>query len=364
MLFSQTINFKGQLTGWITSNPQRSAISQIGLRYIPDLFIEKALTDQLILDADISLDMYTSADVHNWEISQTSNKFRAYRFWARLSTDRLETRLGLQKINFGSAVLFRPLQWFDRVDPRDPLRITDGVYGLLLRYYFQNNTNIWLWGLYGNDKPKGLEIAPTTKDNIEIGGRVQMPVLTGEAGLTYHHREADFSQLMLPNSDSTASSSVPENRLGLDGKWDVGVGLWFEGALIQHRTDIVGLKYQRALTFGIDYTFDVGNGLTTIGEHFISALADKAFGKGKESSFSGLSANYPLGLVENISGIVFYDWDNKDLYRTFTWPRLYDNWSFFLIAFWNPDNILQNQIQDSNNNFSGKGLHVMVVYNH
>jgi len=54
----------------------------------------------------------------------------------------------LQKINFGSATLFRLLMWFDRIDPRDPLKLTDGVYGLLLRYYFHNNTNIWLWGLY------------------------------------------------------------------------------------------------------------------------------------------------------------------------------------------------------------------------
>ena len=364
MLYSQTVNFNGQITGWITCNPEKSVVSQIGLRYIPDLFLEKALSDELYLDADISLDMYTSAAIHNWEISQTTNKFRAYRLWARLSTDRLGTRLGLQKINFGSAVLFRPLQWFDRIDPRDPLKITDGVYGLLLRYYFQNNTNIWLWGLYGNNEPKGLEIAPTAENNIEFGGRLQIPVLTGEAGLTYHHREADFSKLSLSIPNSTVSSGVPENRLGLDGKWDVGLGVWFEGALIKHQTDVEGLKYQRALTLGIDYTFDIGNGLTTIGEHFVSELADKAFGRGEGNSFSGLSANYPLGLVDNISAIVFYDWDNKDWYRTFTWQRMYDNWSFFLIGFWNPDELLLNQNQDSNSTFAGKGFHLMIVYNH
>jgi hypothetical protein len=364
MLFSQTVNLNGQITGWITSNPDRSVVSQIGLRYIPDLFVEKTLSDHLFLDANVSLDMYTSADIHNWDISQSTHEFNAYRLWVRFTTDRFETRIGLQKINFGSAVLFRPLQWFDRIDPRDPLKITDGVYGLLMRYYFQNNTNIWLWGLYGNDETKGLEVAPTTQNTIEFGGRVQIPLLTGEAGLTYHHRHADFSKLMIPIPDSTVSSSVPENRLGLDGKWDVGVGLWFEGAMIKHHTTISDLKYQRALTLGIDYTFDIGNGLMTIGEHFVSALADKAFGRGEGSSFSGLSANYPMGLVDNISAIVFHDWDNKDWYRTFTWQRIYDNWSFFLIAFWNPEKILINQIQDGNNNFSGKGFQVMVVFNH
>jgi hypothetical protein len=364
MLFSQTINFMGQATGWITSNPEKSFVSQIGLRYIPDLFIEKSLSDQLFLDVDISFDMYTSADIHNWEITQSENKFAAYRLWARLSTDRLETRLGLQKINFGSAVLFRPLQWFDRIDPRDPLKITEGVSGLLLRYYFQNNSNVWLWGLYGNDEPKGLEIAPTAKNDVEFGGRVQVPVLTGEFGVTYHHRRADFSKLIISDSVATPSSSVPENRLGLDGKWDVGVGAWFEGALIKHQTDAQGLKYQRALTLGLDYTFDVGNGLMVIGEHFISEFSEEAFGNGEGNSFSGFSVNYPIGLVDNVSAIVFYDWDNTDWYRTFTWQRLYDNWSFFLIAFWNPEEILLNQTQDANNNFSGKGFQVMVVFNH
>jgi hypothetical protein len=364
MLFSQTTSFNGQITAWISSNPNRSVISQIGLRYIPDLFIEKALTNDIFLDADISLDMYTTADIHDWDISQWKNKFNAYRLWARLSTDRLETRLGLQKINFGSAVLFRPLQWFDRIDPRDPLKITDGVYGLLMRYYFQNNMNIWFWGLYGNDEPKGLELAPTAKNNIEFGGRIQMPLYTGEVGLTYHHREADFSQLSIPIPDSTVSSSVPENRLGLDGKWDIGVGLWFEGTLIQHKTDLDDLKYQRALTLGMDYTFDVGNGLTVIGEYFVSALANKAFENGEGKRFSGLSVNYPMGLVDNLAAILFYDWDNKDWYRTLTWQRIYDNWSFFLMGFWNPEELLFIQNQDRTGTFSGKGIHIMIVFNH
>jgi len=55
--------------------------------------------------------------------------------WIRLSTKQFELRAGLQKINFGSATLLRPLMWFDKIDPRDPLQLTDGVYALLARYY-------------------------------------------------------------------------------------------------------------------------------------------------------------------------------------------------------------------------------------
>ncbi|MDR1585772.1 MAG: hypothetical protein LBS07_06360, partial [Prevotellaceae bacterium] len=105
----------------------------------------------------------------------------------------MEVRLGLQKINFGSAQLFRPLMWFDAIDPRDPLQMTDGVWGGLFRYYFQNNANFWLWTLYGNDEVKGWETAPSAQSLPEIGGRVQLPLKQGEVALSYHLREADFS---------------------------------------------------------------------------------------------------------------------------------------------------------------------------
>ena len=119
--------------------------------------------------------------------------------WVKFSGDQFELRAGLQKINFGSAQMFRPLMWFDRIDPRDPLQLTDGVYGLLARYYFLNNANIWLWGLYGDDKIKGWELIPSKKNSIEYGGRVQLPLYTGEIAATYHHRTADPGPV-LPDS--------------------------------------------------------------------------------------------------------------------------------------------------------------------
>ena len=87
--------------------------------------------------------------------------------------------------------MLRPLMWFDKIDPRDPLQLTDGVWGLLARYYFLNNANIWLWGLYGNEKPKTWEIGKTNQHYPEFGGRFQSPVPKGEAAVSYHFRMAD-----------------------------------------------------------------------------------------------------------------------------------------------------------------------------
>jgi len=110
---------------------------------------------------------------------------KPYRFWARYSAKQVELRIGLQKINFGSASMLRPLMWFDQVDPRDPLMLTDGVWGILGRYYFLNNANIWLWGLYGNDNRKGWEIFNSQKTIPEFGGRLQIPVPKGESGFSF-----------------------------------------------------------------------------------------------------------------------------------------------------------------------------------
>lgn len=137
----------------------------------------------------------------------------------------MEVRLGLQKINFGSANMLRPLMWFDQLDPRDPLQLTDGVWGLLGRYYFLNNANLWVWGLYGNNQQKMWETGNTYSGFPELGGRFQTPVPRGELAFTYHYRKADLSEHSLLSNQPT---SVGENRVGIDGKWDLGVGLWFE----------------------------------------------------------------------------------------------------------------------------------------
>jgi hypothetical protein len=363
VLFSQTITWQGQASGWLTGNHRNSLISLAGFRYIPDFFFEKTLTGQLHADAEISFNTFITGNFNDWENPGIEGKFKPYRLWARLSGNQVEARIGLQKINFGSALLFRPLMWFDRIDPRDPLQLTDGVYGLLFRYYFQNNTNIWLWGLYGNNEPKGWEVAPTEDNGIEFGGRFQIPIFTGEAGISYHHRIADFSQVASFSSALT-EDHVSENRLAFDGKWDVEIGLWFEVAIVQRNIDIALMKHQRLCTIGSDYTFSINNGLHVLSEFFNYQNSDKILGSGEGSSFSGLSADYPLGLLDKILGIYYYDWMNHNNYLWLNWQRTYDNWIFYLIGFFNPETVRLNQTQTGSNVFSGNGFQIMVVFNH
>jgi hypothetical protein len=367
---AQTWSLHGQASSWLTSHPEDSPISQAGLRYIPELSIGARLDTVFAADMDLSFNTYAVADFAPSQHTTFDGKVKPYRAWVRITSTTIEVRAGLQKLNFGSATLFRPLMWFDKVDPRDPLQLTDGVYGLLARYYFLDNANIWFWGLYGNDDPKGLEVTPTVNKSIEYGGRVQIPLWTGELGATYHHRQAEFAAL-LRHLDPTIDTHVPENRFALDGKWDIGIGAWFEAALTHDQIEFPGMKYQRQWTLGADYTFDIGNGLNALTEYFRSDNPETPLASANGLGFSALSLNYPLGLVDRISCILYRDWSNQEWYRMITWQSTYDNWMFYLLGFWNPRDIGLYRIQAMNPSaqtvatpFAGTGFQFMLVFNH
>lgn len=359
----QTMSLHGQASGWTIFTPSNTLVSQTGFRYIPELTLDQKFGDDLNGEADLSLNGYATDSFEKKQHPDYDRKLKLYRASFRLASNDFEVRAGLQKISFGSATLFRPLMWFDKIDPRDPLQLTDGVYGLLGRYYFSDNTNIWLWGLYGNDETKGWEITPTNKKSIEYGGRIQIPMWTGEAGFSYHHREADFGNLpLIPNV--ATESSVPENRFALDAKWDLGIGLWFEGVIIHEQTQVPGMKYQRQWTVGADYTFDIGSGLTALTEYCRFENPNEPFGAINGRGLSALSLSYPLGLLDRLSCMVYRDWTNKEWYRLVTLQRTYDNWIFYLLAFWNPQNIQLYQTVGGSNPFAGNGIQFMVVFNH
>ncbi len=361
--FAQSPDLKGQLSGWSALKLEEPYQSAFGVRYIPELSANKKINDKLQLDASISLNLYGTSMIHSLDSIETDGKIKFYRLWIRLSSNQFEARLGLQKINFGPSRFVRPLMWFDQIDPRDPLQITDGVYGLLLRYYTLNNTTFWLWGLYGNNNPKGWEFLSTRKNSPEFGARVQVPVPGGEMGISYHHRIQDTISSFF-SYPADAKKHFPENRIGFDGRWDIGIGLWFEGVVNQSEIDIPEYKYFKMLTVGFDYTFEWGNGLGLVSEQLLFSNSEKAFDFSNNRIFSALSLNYPLALLWNVTGMIYYDWNQQEFYRFMNLTLTYDKWSFYLMAFWNPARFLIYRNMEDNNLFTGKGIQLMAVFNH
>jgi hypothetical protein len=357
---ARTVSLSGQASGWTTV---KSDETQAGLRYIPDMTLIKPLSSDFEISAEAALNAQWFSRFDGWDSGEGASSIDTYRLWARLAAPQWEVRAGLQKISFGSAMLLRPLMWFDSTDPRDPLQLTNGVYGLLGRYYFQNNANIWAWALYGNEDPKGWEALPSDGREVEFGGRFQMPVPAGEMGLSYHHRRVD------PNGGAfsaqyPAQGNFPEQRIGLDGKWDIGVGLWFEGTVTRQDFDVPEPRYLQFLTIGIDYTFAVGNGLHLLGEQFEGFASNHALGPGNGQSVSAMSCDYPIGLIDTVSAIVYHGWNENDWSRFLNWQRTYDQWIVYVSAFWNADQPLLIRDAADSNSYAGKGIQLMLVFNH
>lgn len=356
-----TLIFKGQLSAYTHYNPTNELQLWTGGRYIPQLNYSINLPQKNLIDFEASANIYGNVGMEPFSQFETDGNLKPYRAWARYSGKQFELRLGLQKINFGSAMMLRPLMWFDQVDPRDPLQLTDGVWGLLGRYYFLNNANLWIWGLWGNKEPKMWETGKTDQQYPEFGGRYQSPLGGGETAFTYHFRVADTRKF---DSPSIAFDEVAENRFGIDGKWDVGVGLWFEAAWITKSKNVGSLTNQQIFNVGLDYTFGIGNGLNMVFEQLLFSFDRKPFAFSANYWFSGLATSYPVSIFDNLQAIIYYDWMNNSFYNFINWGKQFNKFDFNLMAYWNPE-IYNMPAQNTDRMlYGGKGLQVMVVYNH
>jgi hypothetical protein len=355
-----TLIFKGQISAYTHYNPTNDLQLWTGARYIPQLNYNISVPKKRLIDFEASANIYGNVGLEPGQFEADGN-IKPYRAWARYSGEQFEVRLGLQKINFGSAMMLRPLMWFDQLDPRDPLQLTDGVWGLLGRYYFLNNANLWIWSLWCNKDPKMWETAKTIQKYPELGGRFQSPLAGGESAFTYHFRIADTRGFAMP---SIADEEVAENRFGIDGKWDLGVGLWFEAVWITKSRNIGILTNQQIFNAGVDYTFGIGNGLNVVFEQLAFSSGLKPFSFSANYWFSGLAATYPPSIFDNLHAIIYFDWMTKSFYNFINWGKQFNKFDFNLMAYWNPENYNMPAQNTDRMLYGGKGLQLMVVYNH
>ena len=358
---SDSLLFRGQISTWVHYNGSNALPLWLGERYIPELGYTVNFTRDRLIDFEFSANQFVNAGIHLSDSVHSEANIKPYRAWARFSTKQLEIRAGLQKINFGSASILRPLMWFDRIDPRDPLQLTDGVWGLLGRYYFLNNANIWIWGLYGNKNRKGWETIKTNREVPEFGGRFQFPVSKGEAGFSYHYRTADSRNV---DSLIPAYAKIPENRLGFDIRIDWFIGCWAEVSWSQKSKNLGALTNQEFINLGMDYTFGIGNGIYTVFEQLLVSADEKAWAFGNTTTFSLLSVSYPIGLFDNLGAIVYFDWTNNKAYNFFNWQKQLNNLTFYVMGYWNPEDYYIPSQGAEQTLFAGRGIQVMLVYNH
>lgn len=355
---SQELSLSGMANAWIGAGYSDSWTEQFGARYIPEFEFILPVKQKLSFEGEFS-GSFVSSYTNPSSEDKLYYKAKPYRMWLKLSGNQFEVRAGLQKINFGSASILRPLMWFDQLDPRDPLQLTDGVYGVLGRYYTLNNTNIWLWGLYGN-KTKGWEAYETRKGTVEFGGRLQFPVPGAEIGLTYHHRTGhiEYNDPMAGMIDY----DIPENRFAIDIRANLAIGLWIENA-VSIMDNPLSYKYSNMLTLGADYTFGIGNGVKLMAENLTLSFIEGPLDN-NTVNLTATSLTYPLSLIANLSAIVYYDWDQDELYRFLNIGLTYDKFTFYIMGFWNPQRFSIFDVNTAPSIFNGRGLQVMAVFNH
>lgn len=338
-------NFREQLSGWTnTMYHEHSWDLSTGILYLPQLDLYHNFADESFINSELSLKGYFNID---FEKSNQNVDF--YRFNIRYATNQSETQIGLQKISFGPALLLRSLMWFDQVDVRDPLRLTNGVYALRYKYNFLNNTNIWVWGLYGNERKKGYEVYPTDKSSPEFGGRVQYPVPLGEIGQSIHYRKVKTNEF-----------NYDEYRIGFDGRWDALIGFWIEASFTYNSTNKLPFQWSKMFTVGTDYTFDWENGLYLLTEHFAAATSNAFLPFDNDFYASSYMISYPLGILDNIRIIGFYTHNKNNYYQFLDWQRTYDELVFNLSLFYYPE----SQSNNLNIQTKGYGAQIMLIYNH
>lgn len=295
-------------------------------RYLPQVTLTGGIGKNNLIDLEASLDAFARAGS---EDGADTSAVDLYRLKLRFATPRSETRIGLQQLNFGPAYLLRPLRWFDRLDPRDPLGLTDGVYALSFRYVAATNASIWLWGLYGNDEPKGYEMLATPDDEVEFGGRMQVPVSSGEVALTFHRRTV--------TAPGPYAEDFPEYRYALDGRWDIEIGLWLEAVLTHQKSEFLPFEWRQMVTLGGDYTLPLGNGPHVLMEHMAVDAAARPLEWDEDSHVSGLMVGYPLGLMDRLTAIGFYSWEDKEYSQFLGWQRAWDRFTLEVSVFHYPD---------------------------
>jgi hypothetical protein len=218
-----------------------------------------------------------------------------------------------------------------------------------------------MWGLYGNENTKGWEVLKTNKTIPEFGGRIQMPVPLGEAALSYHHRVIDYSLL---ESSLSVSENISENRLGIDARFDWLIGCWMEGSWTHKEKELGVYTNQELFNVGVDYTFGIGSGVYLSLEQLMIAYDEKAFELDDPSSFSLLSFSYPIGIFDNINAIVYYDWKNNNAYNFINYQHQFNDISFYVMAYVNPENYAIPTQDSSIQLFGGKGIQLMLVWNY
>ncbi len=324
-------------------------------RYLPAIEYQSSLSPSWDYDLEVRYQIQWGGQLDT--LGSVGMITEPYRVALNLQSINSEYIIGLQKINFGPARLLRSLMWFDSVNPTDPLQLTSGVTGISAKFYYEFGWSSQAWLLLPAD-PIGWEGFPDKDGTFETGGRISVPNDLGQLGISTHWRIADASSFSPDDPD------LYEGRIGLDGFWDMGIGLWFESVYKNQQFTDSQFLQQLQSTVGADYTFWVGNGILLTTEHMLINIWDSPVVEDTNRLISTIMTSYSPSMFDQFSLMLFMDWETETPLAYLSWGQTYDSFRFTLGAFYTDTASQQESNTGFSSDFSGKGIQLTVAYNH
>lgn len=301
---------KQRFGAWLMHDLAKASTG-IGVEWVPEISYQKNLVKDWDVQAEYSLQ---SRILQEFPIDSQSTELRtkSYRAWLRLANPYFELRGGLQRLSFGSAVVLRPLQWFDRVNPLDQREETEGVEAVLMRFHAPKDISVWTWLIHADADPIGTEIVGSKDNTMQSGGMLRFPMPLGETGFCFHKRKLE--------------NSADEKRFGFNMRMDSWLGLWTEASL-SHLSSSPLMPYRdmSSATLGMDYTFGWGSGLYAMLEtNVIHSSNTELTNLHPKYITNALMLNYPMGLLDALSILSMYEHKSDRSVHSLIWRRNYD----------------------------------------
>lgn len=251
------------------------------------------------------LDYELSADAKQADGPSVQSRFRRetdvdfFRAWLRLDNGNFKIRGGRQKIIFGSGTIYRPLGFFDTRNVTGVVPETRGVDSVRVTSFQSETALLEGW------------VVPAKKGSaLILGMRGEMLLGDIEAGaVVQYHPESELDDLPSFNQEMV--------QVGYHIKGEKEFGFWNESRLDVEMKPSSPIRFDTVL--GVDYTFNVGEGLHVLVEYFLTTR-QKDFtlldAKGQRTFQQiGISFDQPVGI--DIRWQLFGLYDLRD--ESFQW---------------------------------------------
>ncbi|QPJ63488.1 MAG: hypothetical protein G3M70_17045 [Candidatus Nitronauta litoralis] len=216
-----------------------------------------------------------------------------FRAWARIDRGNVKLRGGRQQILFGSGMLFRPLGFFDGRVISGIIPQTFGADGIRGTWFPDDESLVEGWLV-----PSGID----SRMISGIRGETQWGML--EVGVAAQYKPVS-NKSFLPNFNLELA------QFGFHFKGEKVVGFWNES-----RIDVEqggrGSPLRLHSVFGMDYTFDVGEGLHALIEYSLiteeAAFTRTDFLQGDQTLHQlGIQLDQPVGISTVWRMFMFFD---------------------------------------------------------